>query len=99
MKIRSEHLARGQRDNLRGVAGPRRHARAVQRTVERARLLSDVLHNVDLAALRPAGGIYVIAQHPECWPYSLPARNFYARFKSAIRLREEPLCFQTRRGV
>src|SRR5690606_22280762 len=50
---------------IAGVAG------AVDRAVHSGRLATDVLHDVDLAAGRPADAADVVAQHPERGPQAL----------------------------
>src|SRR5436190_17935407 len=64
-----------------------------------AGLLADVFHDVDFAALGPADGRYVISQHPESRPHSLPCRNFDAGFKAAIGLDEKSLRLEPGGGV
>src|SRR5215471_1118611 len=64
-----------------------------------SRLAADVLHDVDFSALRPSDRVDVLAEHPECRPHPLPGGNLDARLESAVGLREESLCFQTRGSV
>ena len=64
-----------------------------------ARLFPDVFHDVDFAALGPAGGRDVVAQHPESRPHSLPCGDFDAGFEAAVGLGEQALGLETRRGV
>src|SRR6267143_992593 len=59
-----------------------------------ARLLADVFHDVDFAALRPADGADVIAKHPESGPHSLPRASLDAGFEAAIGLAEKALSFE-----
>src|ERR1019366_4473244 len=60
--------------------------RAVNRAVSSALIarFPDVLHDVDLAAGRPADRINVGAQHPECGPDSLASREFDARLHATV---------------
>src|SRR5258708_36082767 len=55
-----------------------RVAGTVHRAVDGRRLAADVLHDVDLAAARPAGRVDVGAQHPEGGPQPLAARDLEA---------------------
>src|SRR5260370_7816331 len=71
----------------------------MQGSVNGARLLPDIFHDVDFAALRPAIVSDIVAEHPEGRPHSLPRGNLDSRFDAAIGLAEKPLGFQTRRGV
>ena len=64
-----------------------------------ARLSADILHDVDFAALGPANGGNVVAQHPESRPHALPRWNLDARFKPAVSLIEKTLRFDPRRSV
>src|SRR5260221_4898729 len=64
-----------------------------------SRLLADIFHDVDLAALRPANGINIFSQHPERRPHSLPRGQLDARLESPVRLREQTLRLQSRRRV
>src|SRR5215208_3255980 len=57
---------------------------SVDRAGRRGRLLPQILHDVDLAALGPAGTIDVGAQRPECRPYSPPDRHLQASFEQAV---------------
>gem|GEM_PF-5555617 len=43
-----------------------------------ARLLTAVLHDIDLATIWPTNRIDVISQHPECRPHSLPIGQLHA---------------------
>src|SRR3954466_3965958 len=63
------------------------------------RFFANVFHDVDLAACRPALLPNVVAQHPERRPDSLSVRNFDARFKPSILLRELALRLQPARRV
>src|SRR5689334_8210702 len=63
------------------------------------RLLADVLHNVDLAAVGPMNSIDVITQHPECRPDALAKRNLDSCFEAAIGLAELVLREHSGRGV
>ncbi len=71
----------------------------MQGSVNGARLLPDIFHDVDFAALRPAIVSDIVAEHPEGRPHSLPRGNLDSRFEAAIGLAEKPLGFQTRGGV
>src|ERR1700716_1022067 len=71
----------------------------MQRAVRDGRLASDVLHDVDLAVLRPSDGIDVRAEHPEGGPDSLPAWDADPCLETTVRLREKSLSFESRRGV
>src|SRR6266702_2214358 len=68
-----------------GVAG------AMHRAVHPARLLADVLHDVDLAARGPADRDAVIAQHPKGGPQALPTRDLNPCFHAAVAPRAQPL--------
>src|SRR4029077_15995869 len=85
--VRSADAARAR------IAGP------VHRPVHDARLLADVFHDIDLAALRPTDGVDVVSKHPERGPKSLPARNANARLEATVRLREETRRLDARRRV
>ena len=68
-------------------------ARAMQRAVHRIWLLPDVLHDVDLATLRPTDGIDVIAEHPECGPDPLSSGDLDAGLVAAEQsVRRVPWC-------
>src|SRR6185503_15526368 len=67
--------------------------------VNRGWLAANVLHDVDLARLRPSNGVDVVAEHPECGPDSLSAGNFYSRLESSICLSEFSRGLETRRRV
>ena len=56
--------------------------------------LADVFHDVDFAALGPADGGNVFAEHPEGGPHALAFRDFDAGFDAAVGLGEEALRFQ-----
>src|SRR6266516_959853 len=79
------HLVRAGDALCPGVAG------AMHRAVHPARLLADVLHDVDLAARGPADRDAVIAQHPEGGPQALPARDLDPRFHAPVAPRAQPL--------
>src|SRR3989442_5704 len=68
-----------------GVAG------AMHRAVHPARLLADVLHDVDLTARGPADRGAVVAQHPEGGPQALPARDLNPCFHAPVAPRAQPL--------
>src|SRR5678816_636011 len=57
---------------------------SVDRAGHRGRLLSEMLHDVDLTTLGPADTIDVGAQRPECRPYSPPGRHLQASFEHAV---------------
>src|ERR1019366_7197110 len=71
----------------------------VNRAVNDAGFLTDVLHDVDLAACRPADLIDVVTEHPEGRPHPLTVGNFDAGFKAAVGLGKFAEGFETRRGV
>src|ERR1700704_5017159 len=52
------------------------------------RFLPDVFHDVDLAAIGPACGIDIVAQHPKGRPQALTVRYLESCFKSSIGLAE-----------
>src|SRR6202034_641190 len=58
-----------------------------------------VLHDVDLAALRPADISVVCAKEPERGPHSLPVRDLDDRLEATILLREEPVRLDPTRRV
>src|SRR5205823_6937832 len=72
---------------------------AGRRAVHPARLLPDVLHDVDLAAAGPADLRDVVAQHPERGPQPLPPRDLNARLDPAVAPRPQALGLEARRGV
>src|SRR5437899_311741 len=94
-----EILPGGQAEGRGGVARFGSGAGTMERTVDRARLLADVFHDVDFAASGPVDGSDVVAKHPESGPHSLSGGNFDARFEAAIGLAEEALSFEASRGV
>src|SRR6185503_17258765 len=61
-----------------GVAG------AVNRAVDRGRLLADVLHDVDLAARRPADRADVVTEHPDRRPVPLPFGKLRAHLDASV---------------
>src|SRR6185312_6687156 len=79
-----DRLAGGQRE-LRRDAVRSAVTGAMQGAVNR-RWLADILHNVNLAALRPAYGAGIVAQQPEGGPYSLSQRQLDARLEASISL-------------
>src|SRR5712692_8797432 len=99
MKIVGEILAGGQAEGGGGVACSADGAGAMQRAVNDARLLADIFHDVDFAALGPADGADVIAKHPEGGPHSLPRGYFDAGFEAAVGLAEEALSLEAGRCV
>src|SRR5207245_10799773 len=62
-------------------------------------LLPAVLHDVHLAARRPADLRDVIAQHPNRGPQPLPARDLNARLDPAVLPRAQTLGLEARRSV
>jgi hypothetical protein len=62
-------------------------------------LITDVLHDVDFATTRPAGGRVVIPQQPESRPHPLPFRDLNTSFETSVFLLEFPFRLQARRGV
>src|SRR5260370_20088067 len=99
MKIVREILAGREAEGRSGVAGSADRARTVERTVNDARLLADIFHDVDFAARGPADGSDVVAEHPEGGPHSLPSGYFYAGFEATVGLAEEALGFEASGGV
>src|SRR5688572_27110728 len=71
----------------------------MHRPMHLVRLAANVLHHVDLTALRPADGVDVGAEHPERRPESLSARDADASFDAPIGRLETALGYQPRRGV
>src|SRR6266576_761865 len=74
-------------------------SRAMNCAVYRCWLLADVLHDVDLAALRPADFADVIAEHPECRPDPLSLGDLDAGFEAPILLGEFAQGFLARGSV
>ena len=74
-------------------------ARPVEGAMQDARLLATVLHDVDLAAVRPAHLLEVGPQQPERRPDPLPHRELDARLEPAARLLEEALRVDAARRV
>src|SRR5438876_2539373 len=68
-----------------GVAG------AMDGAVHPARLLADVLHDVDLAASGPCHRGAVVAYHPEGGPQALSARDLNPCFHAPVAPRAQPL--------
>src|SRR5260221_12017217 len=99
MKIGGETLACGKTERRGGIARFGNGAGTVERTVDRARLLADVFHDVDFAASGPVDGSDVVAEHPESGPHPLSCGNFDAGFEAAVGLAEEALSFEASRGV
>ena len=60
----------------------------VNRREHLVRLVPDSLHNVDLAALRPADRVDIRPQHPDRRPHATPARQLRANLHTAVGLRE-----------
>src|SRR5258708_17039834 len=99
VKVIGKILTGGQAEGCGGVARWADGARAMERTVDRARLLANIFHDVDFAALGPADGADVIAKHPEGGPHSLPRGYFDAGFEAAVGLAEEALSFEAGRWL
>src|SRR5580658_5393442 len=99
MEIGGKVLARGKSENRGQVSRGSGGAGAMQGAVNGAWFLADVFHDVDLAAFRPARRGDVLAQHPECGPYSLPFGDFYSRLEAAVGLCKKILRFETGGGV
>ena len=95
MKIVGEILCSRQVEDGGSVAGLSDGAGTVERSVDGARFLADIFHDVDFAALGPADGSDVVAKHPEGRPHSLPRRNFDTRLEAAIGLAEKALRFES----
>src|SRR6266566_5370632 len=74
-----------------GYALCARVAGAMNRAVHPARLLADVLHDVDLAASGPCHRGAVVAQHPEGGPQALTARDLNPCFHAPVAPRAQPL--------
>ena len=72
---------------------------AMDRAVNRSRLLTDVFHDVDFAARGPADFVDVIAEHPEGGPHALAVRNLDACFEASIGLGEFAQGLKSGRGV
>src|ERR1035438_2332745 len=73
--------------------------RAVHAAVLDSRLLADIFHDVDLAAVGPTDLGYVIAHRPERRPDALPVRELDAGFDLAIGGGELAFGLETARGV
>src|SRR5437879_4195234 len=99
MKIGGEILPGGQTQRRGSIARSCNGAGTMERTVDRARLLADVLHDIDFGTLGPTNGSDIVAKHPESGPHSLPFRNFDARFETAIGLAEKALGLEASRSV
>src|SRR5437016_9948661 len=63
------------------------------------RLLTDVLHDVDLAAIGPVRSVDVVTQHPKCRPNTLAVGNLNPRLKPSVGLAELILSKQSCRSV
>src|SRR5260370_955955 len=72
MKVSGEILTGGQTEGRAGVTRAGDRTWAVEGTVDDARLLADIFHDVDFAAFWPADGADVFPEHPEGGPHSLP---------------------------
>ena len=99
MKAFGKVFAAGKFGGSGEVGGGSVGERAVDGAVNDVGLFADIFHDVDLAALRPADGVDVVAEHPERRPDALALRDFDAGFEAAESLREEPLSFQARGSV
>src|SRR6201999_730267 len=69
-------------------------SRTMKCSVYHPGLLADILHDIDLAALRPFRLVNVVAHHPERRPDSLTIWNLDARLKAPVFLAELPLCLK-----
>src|SRR5260370_27747102 len=99
MKIGCEILAGGKTERRGGVARFGNGAGTMERTMDRARLLADIFHDVDFAASGPVDGSDVVAEHPESGPHPLSGRNLDTGFEAAVSLAEAALSFEGSRGV
>src|SRR6266403_3486042 len=63
------------------------------------RFFPDVFHDVDFAAIGPAGRIDIVAQQPKGRPEALTVRNLNSRLKPSVGLAELILREQSRRSV
>jgi hypothetical protein len=91
-----EIFAAGETCGRSEVGGGTVGERAVDGAVNCGRLFTDVLHDVDLAALGPADRVDIIAEHPEGGPDALAFGDFDARLETSESLGEEALRFQAR---
>ena len=83
---RVEPVREGVADRVAGADAARaRVTGAVDRAVHGVRLEADVLHDVDLAGVRPAAAG---AEHPERRPHALPAGHLDAGLEAAVGLGE-----------
>lgn len=71
----------------------------MQSAVSDRRFLTDIFHDVDLAAVRPASGVDVVTQHPKCRPDPLAVRDLDSRVKPSVGLAELVLSEQSCRTV
>src|SRR5205823_9637640 len=65
-----------------------RVARSVKSSMNDRWFLADVLHDVDLAAVGPAGRPNIVTQHPKCRPDPLAIRNLNSRLETSVGLAE-----------
>ena len=98
MKIVAERRRTGQGTGCADAAGAG-IARAMDGAVDYGWLFADVFHDIDFAAVGPAGGDHIIAEHPERRPHALAVRDFYPRFDLAVFDAEFTLAFQARGSV
>src|SRR5260370_31046834 len=80
-------------------AVPARVTRPMKSAMNDRRFLTNVFHDVDLAAGGPAGGTHVVTQHPKCRPKTLAVRDPNARLEPSIGLTELILSEQSCRSV
>src|SRR4029077_2048529 len=99
MEVVRKILASGQTEDGGEIARWPHSAWAMQGAVNGAGFLADIFHDVDLAALWPAGRGDIFAEHPERGPHSLPFWDFDSRFEAAVGLREEALSLEAGGGV
>ena len=93
VKAIGEPLACRQRERA-GDAFRARISGAVNGSVNLVRLFADVLHDVDLAAVRPVSRL--VAHHPKRRPHSFACRNLDASLEAAVTLRELAFAVNTR---
>src|SRR5258706_9996721 len=98
VKIVGKLLAVGQRVR-RAYAVRARVTRSMKSAVNDRRFLTDVFHDVDLAASGPSRGADVVAQHPKRRPDALAVGNLYSRLKTSVGLAELIPGQQSRRSV
>src|SRR5690606_24550171 len=94
----------GERPPLRMLVGAADAVRSrvsgtVHRAVHEVRLAADVLHDVDLARVRPVRLREPGPQHPERRPDALTARDLDAGFDAAVLQLDLVVRDESRRGV